>query len=169
MNVAKVMRHGAWAALAGALGIGAFGTTAALSACGDAPSCTKLRSDTYATKQVWGACDPDAPEPCILVPGNVKDCTGVLSCDFAVNPSYRTDAEQAVQTIAGKSQGCYQCATPNCVNGMYAWCEPVTRQCLVVTGFYDGGVLETTAPPPVDDAGIPEPFDSGPLPDGADF
>jgi hypothetical protein len=160
MNVANLMRHGAWGLLGGALAIGAFGTTASLSACGDSASCTRLRNDTNATKQIWGACDPDAIEPCIKVFGNVKDCTGVLSCDFAVNPVYREQAEQAVQTIAGESQGCYQCATPNCVEGDYVWCEPITRQCLVVTGFSDGGILQGTQPPV--DAGPPEAIESGP-------
>jgi hypothetical protein len=118
-----------------------FGTTGALTACGESASCKRLRDDTFAQRTTWETCDPLDPDPCIKVFGNPKDCTGVLSCDFAVNPQHRTEAEKAVLTIGQESQGCYLCATPNCPTGGYALCDPGSRRCALydqVTG--EGGV-----------------------------
>jgi hypothetical protein len=164
MNFANLMRHGVWGVVGAAGAFAAFGsTTVALSACGDSSSCTRLRTDTYALKQTWGACDPAAAEPCIFVLGNSKDCTGVLTCEFAVNPIHRVEAEEEVLTIAGRSQGCYLCATPTCVDGEIPWCEPITRQCLLVSGFTDGGVA-LSAEPPVDAGPPPVILEAGPTP-----
>ena len=69
----------------------------------------------------------------------MRDCTGVLSCNFAVNRTYRETAEQAVLTIGAQSQGCYVCATPNCVAGDLPYCEPVTRECILITDLLEGG------------------------------
>ena len=101
------------------------------SGCGEGASCTQLRNTTYSTLQTWQACDPADPEPCIMVGGNSKDCTGVLTCDFAVNPHYRMQAEQAVLTIGQQSQTCFLCAVPNCAGGVLGTCEPVSRRCIL--------------------------------------
>jgi hypothetical protein len=158
---------GFWLVVTGFVVASGFGSTAVtLSACGESGGCTKLRNDLYATKQVWGACDPaEGVFACIKVAGNGRDCTGVLSCDFAVNPVHRMDAEQAVLTVGQRSQGCYLCAQPNCVSGDIAYCEPITRQCLLATELIDGGVvfggdIDSASPAPTsaapDDTGVPE-------------
>ena len=76
----------------------------------------------------------------------------MLTCDFAVNPRYRAEAEQAVYSIGERSQGCYLCATPNCVSGALAYCEPVSRRCIVITDLLEAGPssvdLEAAAPVP---------------------
>jgi hypothetical protein len=115
---------------------------AALEACGESGSCTQLRSSLYASKEIWDACDPALPNPdsqCIFIPGNPKDCTGVLSCEFAVNRKFRADAEMAVYTVGQQSQGCYLCAQPECIAGELGYCEPVSKRCILVSGFSAGG------------------------------
>jgi hypothetical protein len=136
--------------------------SASLEACGESGSCTQLRAATYASKAVWDACDPTVPNPdaqCIFVPGNPKDCTGVLTCEFAVNRKYRADAEMAVYTIGQQSQGCYLCAQPSCISGELGYCEPVSRRCVLVTGFTTtgqpiGGLLDSGAPGDAGSGGI---------------
>src|SRR5579864_2495392 len=118
-----------------------FAATFPVAACGDSSSCNSLRTSLYSQKLAWGACDPSNTDECIKVPGNPKDCTGVLSCDFAVTRSKREAAEQAVLTAGQQSQGCYLCATPNCVSGDIAICEPVTRECILITSIDDSGAI----------------------------
>ncbi|HEX3769496.1 MAG TPA: hypothetical protein VHV30_01470 [Polyangiaceae bacterium] len=176
------MKQGVWVGLAVAAVVAATGTTASsLTACGDSGGCTSVRSSTFAALQQWSACDPKSPEPCIKVFGNSKDCSGVLTCDFAVNPAHRLEAEQRVLTIAGDSQGCYLCATPNCVNGDIAICDFATRQCILITDFVGGsgdggaeggtsGFTQGDMPPP--DSGTPATTpDTGaaPVTDASDF
>ena len=139
-----------------------------IEACGESGACSQLRQTTYADKLAWGACDPTLPNPnaqCIFVAGNPKDCTGVLTCEFAVNAKYRELAEMAVESIGEQSQGCYLCAVPNCITAGDPYCEPVSRECLVVSGFTASGapigITEdsgSTAPPDDSAAG---PADGG--------
>jgi hypothetical protein len=107
-----------------------MGVVSSTTGCGEGGSCTQLRNTTYSNLQTWEACEPQDPEACIPVAGNPKDCTGVLTCDFAVNPHYRTQAEQAVLTIGQQSQTCFLCAVPNCGGGT-PMCEPVSRRCIL--------------------------------------
>jgi hypothetical protein len=110
-----------------------------IAACGETADCKNLRETTYASKRSWDACDPNEQNPCIKVPGNQKDCTGVLTCDFAVNRHYRDLAEMAVYKIGEQSQGCFHCAVPNCIAGEIPYCEPVSQRCIIVTEVIDGG------------------------------
>jgi hypothetical protein len=178
MNLVQLLKQGVWVALGVSAVVAATGTTASsLAACGDSGGCTSVRSSTFTALQEWSACNPAAnvAEPCIKVFGNPKDCSGVLTCDFAVNPAHRVEAEQRVLTIAGDTQGCYLCATPNCVNGDLPVCDPVTRQCILVTSIItsgtDGGpgFIQGDEPPP--DSGTPVPPDTGvaPITDASDF
>jgi len=113
-----------------------------IEACGESGACSQLRQTTYGDKLAWGACDPALPDPndqCIFVAGNPKDCTGILTCEFAVNRNFREVAELAVASIGEQSQGCYLCAVPNCITAGDPYCDPVSRECLVVSGFTSGG------------------------------
>jgi hypothetical protein len=139
MRFSGLARGSIWLSLVTAVLAAALGSTASLTACGDSSQCTKTRNQMFAKKQQWGACDPNDPEPCIKVPGNTHDCSGALFCDFAVNPAHRIEAEQTVLTIGNETQGCYLCAEPNCVQGDLVVCEPVSRQCIVVTSIVDAG------------------------------
>lgn len=135
-------------------------SSTSLEACGESGSCTQLRETMYASKATWDACDPTIQNPnaqCIFVPGNPNDCTGVLTCEFAVNRKFRAEAEMAVYTIGQQSQGCYRCAIPECIAGELGYCEPVSRRCIVVTNFTSGGepiggILDA-GPPPIADSG----------------
>jgi hypothetical protein len=131
-------------------------SAAATAACGDSDACKAVRDSTFQSLVAWQECDPTQPNQCIVEPGNPKDCTGVLTCSFAINPSYRTQAEQAALTMAEQSRGCYLCATPSCGNGATAYCEPVSRRCMVLASSFtdEGGVAATDAGSAiVDDAG----------------
>jgi hypothetical protein len=102
--------------------------SSAIEGCGESGACSQLRQDTYAQLH-----------QCIFVAGNPKDCTGVLTCEFAVNRKFRPDAELTVASIGEQSQGCYLCAVPNCITAGDPYCEPVTRECIVVSGFTSSG------------------------------
>ena len=132
MNLLRVVRTGLLIIVAGLAVWSPVASGISLTACGESGSCTRLRDDTNVAKATWDACNPSDPEPCIEVYGNPKDCTGVLSCNFAVNPHHRAEAEQAVQTIAQQSQGCYLCAVPNCATGTGTECDAVTHRCVLI-------------------------------------
>lgn len=108
-------------------------------ACGDSASCISVRDSTYAALEGWEACDPTKPDQCIVEPGNPKDCTGVLTCTFAINADYRSEAEQAVLAAGEQSRGCYLCATPACGDGETAYCEPVSKRCMLQSTSYSQG------------------------------
>ncbi len=166
MNLLRWIRRGVVATIVALVALptfssfASFATVASLSACGESPTCSRLRDTTYANKETWDACDPDAPEPCVFVLGNPKDCTGVLACEFAVNPVHRAEAEMAVLTIGQQSQGCYLCAIPNCVMGDIPWCEPVSRRCMIITALSDGGVPLAAVEPPTPEASTPVTVDA---------
>jgi len=117
-------------------------------ACGDSDGCKATRDSTYASLTTWEECDPKQPDPCIVEPGNPKDCTGVLACTFAINPIYRSEAEEAVLAMGEQSRGCYQCATPACGNGATAYCEPVSHRCMLLSTSFtsDAGGASATNP-----------------------
>jgi hypothetical protein len=105
---------------------------AASTGCGDSGGCMSVRDSTYALLETWEACDPQKVDACIIEPGNPKDCTGVLTCEFAVNPLYRSQAEQTMLIMGEESRGCGLCAVPNCLTGTAAYCEPASRRCLII-------------------------------------
>jgi hypothetical protein len=102
--------------------------------------CESLRDDLTREKLEWQRCARD--EDCIIVGGNLKDCTGVLACNFAVNRDRRIEAERRVVSLPEDTVDCMQCSPPNCVDGELAICEPVTQRCIVVTDL-----VEPTPPP----------------------
>jgi hypothetical protein len=166
MNAKRILRSFVW--LAGGvvlLSIPAASTT--LEACGESGACEQLRQTEYANLSAWQNCDPEAvPSQCLPIAGNAKDCTGVLACDFAVNATHRADAEWAVLVSGQQSQGCYLCATPNCVGGNIAYCEPTSHRCDLATAILDGGVItvspeDSGAPSTSHDSGSP-PVDAAP-------
>jgi hypothetical protein len=130
-------------------------SAAVTTACGDSSDCKVVRDSTYQALLTWEQCDPTQPNQCIVVQGNPKDCTGVLTCNFAVNPNYRTQAEQTVLVMGEQSRGCNLCATPSCGNGETAYCEPASRRCMVQsTSSAVGG-------PPASDGGSAIVLDAG--------
>jgi hypothetical protein len=144
MRFSRLARGLVWLAVVGSVVVMASGASVSLSACGDSSQCNKVRNQMFAQKQAWASCDPADPNACIKVFGNSRDCSGVLFCDFAVNPAHRIEAEQAVLTIAQQTQGCYLCAEPDCVQGDLAVCEPVSQQCIIVTSLLDASTSGST-------------------------
>ncbi|MGO8992735.1 MAG: hypothetical protein ACLQVI_05370 [Polyangiaceae bacterium] len=129
--------------------------SSSIEACGESGACSQLRTNTFADLQTWSACDPSLPDSqCIFVAGNPKDCTGILSCEFAVNVKYRETAELAVATIGEQSQGCYLCAIPDCISPGLAICEPVSRECIAVTAVEDAGTVTVPVPVVPVDSGV---------------
>jgi len=114
----------------------------ALSRCGDKGRCDQLRNDTYEKRRAWAQCVVD--EDCFSLAGNPRDCTGVLTCPFAVNWRYREEAERVMLTIGEDSVDCHTCAVPNCSASGEVHCEPLSHQCLLFE-LLDGG---TTFGPP---------------------
>jgi hypothetical protein len=77
------------------------------------------------------------------MPGNQKDCTGVIACPFGVNRAYIEPAERATLTIGDDSVDCHLCAIPTCSLGTNAFCEPVTHQCMILAEAFDAGPIVT--------------------------
>lgn len=110
----------------------------------DVSHCEKMRDDLTALKEKWGECETSLD--CIKVFGNDKDCTGILSCDFAVNRMYRQEAERRVASLPEETVDCIECQPPNCVSGELSYCEPVTRRCIVITDLIGGSPGISTDP-----------------------
>ena len=119
--------------------------------------CEALRDELFAKKLKWQQCENHLD--CYKVFGNRKDCTGIFSCDLAVNRAYRNEADRRIASLGEDSVDCMECATPNCVSGAISLCEPVSHQCILVTEILDGGIIGSSTDP---DAGGPQ----NPPPDG---
>jgi hypothetical protein len=105
--------------------------------------CENMRDELHAQKIKWGECETSLD--CIKIFGNRKDCTGIMSCDFSVNRKYREEAERRVASLPEETVDCIECQSPNCVQGKLDWCEPVTKQCMVITDLLDGSPDAPTA------------------------
>jgi len=118
------------------------GLAASFSTSCNTQHCEDLRDELTALKQKWQACQTDFD--CILVGGNVKDCTGIFSCNTAVNKMHREDAERRIASLPEETVDCMVCKSPNCISGMITLCEQVTKTCIVVTEILDGGTTPDT-------------------------
>jgi hypothetical protein len=113
--------------------------------------CERLRDELFAQKLKWQACESNVD--CIIVAGNNKDCTGVLSCQIAVNREYRPEAERRIASLPEETVDCMECQSPGCVDGDIPFCEPTTKQCIIVTRILDDGSPATSIVPPDGGAG----------------
>jgi hypothetical protein len=127
----------------------------ALIQCGDKARCDQLRDEFYQKRTAWGQCTID--EECYPLAGNPRDCTGVFSCPFAVHRVHREEAERAMLTSGADSVDCHVCAVPNCNSSDHPYCEPVTRQCVMIdvldasSRFGPPDMRDVQVPPPPDD------------------
>ena len=110
---------------------------------------------------------PATPSPASKSSGTPKTARASSRAISAVNPHHRAEAEQTVLTIGEQSQGCFLCAVPNCASGDLAWCEPVSRRCILVTMLTDAGPSIADQPQPLVDSGEP-PVDQFPGTQGSD-
>ena len=131
--------------------------------CGDKGRCDRLRDETYQKRRTWAQCTDDSD--CFPLPGNQKDCTGVLACPFAVNRRYREDAERLMLSIAEDSVDCHTCASPNCNVSMFSHCEPLSHQGVTVDIYTDSGGYQ---PPPPDEPDVDMTPDASSTPDASD-
>jgi hypothetical protein len=110
--------------------------------------CEDLRDDLFALRRSWQTCQQHSD--CILVGGNPADCTGILSCNLAVNRGKRLEAQRRIASLPEETLDCMECQSPNCERGNLTYCEPVTHLCIVVTEIVDldAGVLKMDLAPP---------------------
>jgi hypothetical protein len=103
----------------------------------DNADCEKLRDDLYADRLKWESCDDDTD--CQLVGGNTADCTGIFSCNLAVNTRYVKDAERRIASLPEETVDCHKCGSPNCPEGDIVVCDPAYKRCIVVKELLNGG------------------------------
>lgn len=101
----------------------------------DHAHCESLRDELTEAKDTWTQCEAD--EDCIKIGGNEKDCTGILSCNLAVNRTWRLEAERRIASLPEETQDCIECTPSNCVSGDLAVCEPVSQRCIIVTSVME--------------------------------
>ena len=108
----------------------------------DNSQCESLRDELTRQKLSWQDCTRDTD--CVKAFGHGADCTGILSCDFAVNAAHRLTAERRVASLPEETRDCIECASPNCVSGNIALCEPATRKCILVTEILQPGQVSSS-------------------------
>jgi hypothetical protein len=111
-------------------------------------NCESLRDDLYAQKLSWQECRTSAD--CQLVGGNGLDCTGIMSCNMAINVRFRKEAERRIASLPEETVDCKKCGSPNCPEGDIPYCDQVNHRCLVVKEIID------TGPPNMGFGGRPE-------------
>ena len=103
----------------------------------DKENCETLRDELYTQKLSWQACRVDSD--CEIIGGNTSDCTGILSCNLAVNSHFVLEAERRIASLPEETVECHRCGSPNCPEGEIAYCDPAYRRCVIVKAFIDGG------------------------------
>jgi hypothetical protein len=105
--------------------------------------CENLRDELWRKKQEWSRCS--AHTDCMKILGNPGDCTGIMSCNFAVNLKSRLEADRRIASLPEETVDCTECTSPNCVAGNIALCEPTSGRCILVTEILDGGTTSGDA------------------------
>lgn len=93
----------------------------------DHSQCDDMRDKLAGLKDTWQACLNDAD--CVVVGGNSKDCTGILSCNFAIHRLHRNEAERVVASLPEDTLDCTECSPPSCIGGSTAHCDTATAHC----------------------------------------
>jgi hypothetical protein len=119
-------------------------------------TCESLRTTLETDRRAWAACDPaQGDSQCTIVGGDSMDCTGILTCDFAVNVSMLAQAQKGVIDNSVHSKICTDyCSTQTCAQDSPPVCDPVTRQCTIVFVSplnLDAGALDVIQLPPTQD------------------
>lgn len=104
--------------------------------------CESKRDELWALKDRWTQCQTDLD--CVKILGSPGDCTGILSCDFAINRSNRLEAERRIASLPEETVDCTSCSGPNCVSGLITLCEAASQRCILVTSILDAGTPEGT-------------------------
>ena len=113
-----------------------FLSGSALVSC-DKENCESLRDELYAQKLTWQECRTSTD--CQLVGGNGQDCTGIMSCNLAVNVKFRKEAERRIASLPEETVDCHRCGSPNCPEGEIAYCDPNYHRCTIVKEFIGDG------------------------------
>jgi len=142
----------ALALVAAAAGLAANGSGCAIETCGS------LRTTLEVDRHNWAACDPSQGDnQCTIVGGDPMDCTGVLTCDFAVNVTMLAQAQRGVIDNSVHAKICADyCSTPNCAQDNPPVCDPVTRECTIVyLTQAEAGAPDVNQSPQQQDSGQP--------------
>jgi hypothetical protein len=110
-------------------------------------NCEDIRDELFRDKLEWASCTSD--DQCIIIGGNERDCSGVLTCNLAINKSRRQEAERRIISLPEETADCIECASPNCPEGEITLCERVSKKCIIVKGIVDSGLTSVSygAPP----------------------
>ncbi len=116
--------------------------------------CETLRADLRAQLDSWRGCDPTkGDDQCAIVGGDPSDCTGVLSCDFAVNVSNLRAAQDAVVDNSVHREICGDfCSMPTCAADSLPICDPALRQCVIP--FLEAGARPVAGSPSTPNPGM---------------
>ena len=105
MKSRLLSKIGSAIAVGGVLAAASSTAATSMSACGESGACTNLREATYASLETVARVRSGRPrDQCIIVAGNPKDCTGVLTCEFAINPKFREEAERRSTRSASRAR-----------------------------------------------------------------
>jgi hypothetical protein len=101
---------------------------AILCAPGCAPDCASFKEEAEQLKADLGACS--AGDTCVVVQVS-HDCTGALSCGFAVRADKADEAKSEGDRIGGDSASCGQCIQADCVAIKGASCDVGSGRCKI--------------------------------------
>ena len=123
---------------------GLFAVAMAFTTSCNVAHCEDLRDELSALKEKWQTCQADSD--CTIVGGNTKDCTGVLSCNTAVNRVHREEAERRIASLPEETVDCVACKGPNCITGFIPLCDEATKTCIIVTEIINPSTDSTDTP-----------------------
>lgn len=92
--------------------------------------CRDLANEASAMRSEMGACG--ANDTCVIVKGSSNDCSGGVSCPFAVHADRAAEAASRAADIAKRSQDCTECSMPSCPPAQSAYCDHETGRCVIV-------------------------------------
>jgi hypothetical protein len=119
--------RGKWCVAACRLGL----ALAALASNGCGNDCEDLAEEARALKQKLAACREG--DMCVIAASQKGDCTGELTCGFAVPSDKKSEAEREASRIGEQSLDCAQCVADDCVSPtmMIPRCDVVAGHCVI--------------------------------------
>jgi hypothetical protein len=93
--------------------------------------CEDLAEEARALKQKFAACREG--DTCVVAATQKGDCTGELTCGFAVPSDKKSEAEREASRIGEQSLDCTQCVAVDCVSStmMSPRCDTAAGHCVI--------------------------------------
>jgi hypothetical protein len=93
--------------------------------------CDELAEEASALKERLGVCREG--DTCVIAASQSGDCTGELTCGFAVPSDKKSEAEREASRIGEQSLDCSQCVAADCVSPtmMIARCDTAAGRCII--------------------------------------